>query len=101
MEDYPLTSPLGGTATFRLSLLGTELTRRFITAIGDLQLKPKHVGLLALLAAAEGRSQRELARVMDVAPSLVVALLDELEALGAVRRVQAQHDRGDRRSHSP
>lgn len=93
MSRDPLTSPLGATATFRLSVLGAETTRRFVAAVEDLGVKPKDVGLLVLLEAGEGRSQRELAAAMHVAPSLVVVLVDELEALGAVQRVRASDDR--------
>jgi DNA-binding MarR family transcriptional regulator len=85
---------LTGTLTFQLGVLGSALAGRFAERIGALGLKAKHAGLLAALAASGGLSQQELAALMRVAPSLVVALADHLEALGALTRVR---DPGDRR----
>ncbi|MEV0200104.1 MarR family winged helix-turn-helix transcriptional regulator [Nonomuraea sp. NPDC050691] len=56
-------------------------------------LKPKHVGLLAVLDSGAAASQLDVARLMDVAPSLVVSLADRLEELGAVRRERDPSDR--------
>jgi DNA-binding MarR family transcriptional regulator len=86
--------PLPSTISFRLGTLGSLLTARFTDRIQALGLKPKDVGLLTLLRADGPASQLEAARLMGVAPSLVVTVADRLEALGAVRRLR---DPGDRR----
>jgi len=82
------------TLTFRLGTLGALVTERFTEKIADLDLKPKHVGVMTALAAGRPASQQELAAMMGVAPSLMVSLADHLEGLGAIGRTR---DAGDRR----
>ncbi|QUQ64803.1 MarR family winged helix-turn-helix transcriptional regulator [Kutzneria sp. CA-103260] len=82
------------TAAFGLGTVGTLVAQRFADLIAPLDLKPKHVGLLTLLASGGATSQLDLARALGVAPSLVVRLADHLEALAAIDRVR---DPGDRR----
>ncbi|NUP27239.1 MAG: MarR family transcriptional regulator [Nocardia sp.] len=82
------------TITFRLGLLGAFMTDRFTTRVAALALKPKHVGMLNALATHGPASQMEVARIMGVAPSLVVTLADHLESLDAITRLR---DPGDRR----
>ncbi|MGJ5754444.1 DNA-binding MarR family transcriptional regulator [Streptomyces puniciscabiei] len=84
---------LASTVVFRLGTLGTVVTDRFTREIEGLDLKPKHVGLMAALSRAAVASQQELAARMGVAPSLMVSLADHLEGLGAVRRVRDPRDR--------
>ncbi|MET8031100.1 MarR family winged helix-turn-helix transcriptional regulator [Streptomyces avermitilis] len=48
---------------------------------------------MVVLDAGRASSQLEVAGVMGVAPSLVVALADHLEKLGAIRRVRDSIDR--------
>lgn len=81
------------TVTFRLGTLGARLSTRFSEKISKYNLKLKHVGVLTAIRAGAGSSQLELARVMRVVPSVVVANIDELEQLGALKRVRDQNDR--------
>src|SRR5438445_4536111 len=81
------------TAAFGLGTVGVLVAQRFADLIAPLDLKPKHVGLLTLLAAGGATSQLDLARTMGVAPSLVVRLADHLEQLSAILRVRAPEDR--------
>ncbi|MER8182218.1 MarR family transcriptional regulator [Kitasatospora sp. NPDC094015] len=87
---------LTGTLAFRLGTLGSLVSARFAAAVAPLGVKPKHVGLLAVLSTGAPASQQELARVMKVVPSLVVSLADQLEELDAIERVR---DPEDRRRH--
>jgi DNA-binding MarR family transcriptional regulator len=89
VTPQPLTSSL----VFRLGTLGTLATARFTAAIEIRGLKPKHAGLLAALDAGVATSQLELSQAMGVAPSLVVSLADQLEGMGALRRVRDPADR--------
>jgi DNA-binding MarR family transcriptional regulator len=82
------------TVTFWLGVVGTRVAAGYAEQIEARGLKPKHVGLLAILERDGARSQQELARELRVAPSLVVALTDHLEDLGAVLR---ERDPADRR----
>ena len=81
------------TAAFQLGTVGVIVAQRFADRIAKLDLKPKHVGVLDLVAATPGASQLDIAGAMGVVPSLVVRLVDHLERLGAVERVRASDDR--------
>jgi DNA-binding MarR family transcriptional regulator len=79
-------------ATFLLGKLGGIAASRFAARLADLGIKPRHCAVLEL--AEPGRlSQLELAGRIGVTPSVVVDMLDELEALGAIRRVPQPDDR--------
>ncbi|MEU2930935.1 MarR family winged helix-turn-helix transcriptional regulator [Streptomyces sp. NPDC007251] len=78
---------------FRLGVLGAMATDLFAARIAAHELKPKHVGLMVVLDSGRASSQLEVAGVMGVAPSLVVALADHLQKLGAIQRVRDPADR--------
>ncbi|MEC5149854.1 MarR family winged helix-turn-helix transcriptional regulator [Cryobacterium sp. GrIS_2_6] len=78
----------------RLGVVGARWEERYAEALLGLDVKPKHVALLASLRSVTSRSQLELADRMGVGPSLVVALADHLEAKGAIGR---ERDPADRR----
>jgi DNA-binding MarR family transcriptional regulator len=81
------------TLAFQLGTLGAMVTERFSARLAAHGLKPKHVGLLTALESGRAASQLDIAKLMDVAPSLVVSLADRLEELGALRRERAPSDR--------
>ncbi len=83
-------------ACFRLGMLGAQVTRSFSERIAPSGLTHKQVGLLAVVDAGLASSQRDIATRLHVAPSLVVALVDQLVDLGAVRKTRS---RSDRRAH--
>ncbi|MEV0093284.1 MarR family transcriptional regulator [Streptomyces sp. NPDC050738] len=85
--------PLPATVTFRLGVLGAMAGDRFAEAVKPYGIKPKHAGVMAILGDEQAASQQELATRMGVAPSLMVSLVDRLEALDAVRRVRDPKDR--------
>ncbi|MFC9325148.1 MarR family winged helix-turn-helix transcriptional regulator [Kitasatospora sp. NPDC057015] len=78
---------------FRLGVLGATATELFAAAVEPYGLKPKQVGLMIVLSAGLAASQLDVARVMGVAPSLVVGFADHLEGLGAIRRTRDPADR--------
>ncbi|KAA2266521.1 MarR family transcriptional regulator [Solihabitans fulvus] len=80
------------TVVFLLGKLGQATTARFAEALVPLGLRPRHCGVLELLADAP-LAQLDLSRGLGVTPSVVVDMLDELEALDAVRRVRDTVDR--------
>jgi DNA-binding MarR family transcriptional regulator len=84
---------LTGSLAFRLGVVGAAVTERFAEAIAAYGLKPKHAGLLALLSRGGPTSQLDLARTLHVAPSLMVALVDQLDGLGATQRIRDPEDR--------
>jgi len=77
---------------FLLGKLGQVATDRFADHLAPLGLRPRHCGVLELLDRAP-MAQLDLARKLSVTPSVVVDMLDELEALNAVRRVRDTTDR--------
>ncbi|MFI1919449.1 MarR family winged helix-turn-helix transcriptional regulator [Nocardia sp. NPDC020380] len=93
MNDVNAGNSIPGTVAYRLGVLGTIAADRFAAAIDPLDLKPKHVGLMAALDANTGASQQDLATRLGVVPSLIVSLADHLERLGAIRRERDATDR--------
>src|SRR5215210_8479309 len=79
-----------------LALLGHEAMRRLRAAHTAHNLKPRQFQVLGLLHDHGGLAQRELMAGMDVDPSILVTLLNPLEADGLVAR---ERDPADRRRH--
>jgi DNA-binding MarR family transcriptional regulator len=79
-----------------LALLGQEAMRRLRAAHTAHDLKPRQFQILGLLHDHGGLPQRELLQEMNVDPSILVTLLNPLEAGGLVSR---ERDPADRRRH--
>jgi DNA-binding MarR family transcriptional regulator len=79
-----------------LALLGERAMRRLRAAHTEHKLSPRQFHLLGLLHDRGALSQRELGTLMDVDPSILVTLLNPLEADGYLSR---QRDASDRRRH--
>ena len=79
-----------------LALLGQEAMRRLRAAHTAHNLKPRQFQILGLLHDHGGLAQRELIQTMGVDPSILVTLLNPLEADGLVTR---ERDPSDRRRH--
>src|SRR3954463_8013272 len=76
-----------------LALLGQEAMRRLRAAHTAHDLKPRQFQILGLLHDHDGLAQGELIQEMGVAPSILVTLLNPLEAPGLVPRDRAPADR--------
>jgi DNA-binding MarR family transcriptional regulator len=79
-----------------LALLGQEAMRRLRAAHTAHGLKPRQFEILGLLHDEGALPQGELMRAMDIDPSILVTLLNPLEAEGLVTR---ERDPDDRRRH--
>jgi DNA-binding MarR family transcriptional regulator len=79
-----------------LALLGHEAMRRLRGAHTANGLKPRQFQILGLLHDHGGLAQRELMQAMGIDPSILVTLLNPLEAEGLVSR---ERDPSDRRRH--
>ncbi|KQC37743.1 MarR family winged helix-turn-helix transcriptional regulator [Frankia sp. ACN1ag] len=88
--------PPRGTA-FLLAQVGAHAAARFAERISELGLIPAEVGILRMIAARPGRSQRSLAEELGVVPSRIVALVDRLEGKGLLARAR---NPTDRRNHA-
>lgn len=82
---------------FLLSQLGARVAERFAARVGALGLTPAQVQVIRLVAQQPGVSQQTLAGLLGVAPSKVVALVDELERRDLVER---HRNPDDRRHHA-
>lgn len=80
-------------AAFLLSQVGMHSSRLWRERMGELGLDPRHVVLLRLVGAEEGRSQLALGNQMGLPPSRMVAFVDELERLGLLERRANPDDR--------
>jgi DNA-binding MarR family transcriptional regulator len=79
-----------------LALIGHEAMRRLRAAHTAHNLKPRQFQILGLLHDQGGMAQRELMQEMEIDPSILVTLLNPLEADGFVAR---KRDPDDRRRH--
>jgi DNA-binding MarR family transcriptional regulator len=78
---------------FLLAQVGAFAAGRFAQRLTALALQPSDVGILRLIAAEPGLSQRMLAARLGVGPSRVVVLIDELEKKSLVVRERSIQDR--------
>jgi DNA-binding MarR family transcriptional regulator len=79
-----------------LALLGHYAMRRLREAHTKHELTPRQFQLLGLLHDRGPTGQRELGQLMEIDPSILVTLLNPLEAEGLLSR---RRDAGDRRRH--
>jgi DNA-binding MarR family transcriptional regulator len=82
---------------FLLAQLGTHAHRRFAERLAELDLHPRHFGMLSHLAASEGQSQQALSIALGIHRSAMVALVDDLEGRGLAER---RRDPVDRRAYT-
>jgi len=81
------------TLAFLLSQVGIHASRRFAERIAEVDLNPPLFRVLNLVDAAEGCSQQAIGQAVEVPPSRMVALVDELEQRGLVERRPNPADR--------
>ncbi|MFQ6398565.1 MarR family winged helix-turn-helix transcriptional regulator [Nocardia sp. KC 131] len=89
--------PLSEHPAFLLGQLGFHVTHRFAAMLAPLGISPRHFGMLRLLSANDGQSQRQLCAVLSIHRNVMVGLVDELEKHGLVER--RKHPT-DRRAHA-
>jgi DNA-binding MarR family transcriptional regulator len=86
-------SHLTNTAGYMLSKLGQAVTEEFAERLRKLGLRPRHCGLLAAIRSMPMTSQLALGQALNVVPSAIVPMIDDLEALDAIIRVPDEADR--------
>jgi DNA-binding MarR family transcriptional regulator len=79
--------------TLLLDKIARVYAQRFTQRIADLDITPRHVGLLTAATCQNAPSQAELGAWLGIGPSAVVAVVDELERHGAVVRTPDQRNR--------
>jgi DNA-binding MarR family transcriptional regulator len=83
----------GSSTGFMLALLGQEAMRRLRDALTDHDLKPRQFQILDLLADRGPIGQRELGETMAIDHSILVTMLNPLEADGLIERRRSCTDR--------
>jgi DNA-binding MarR family transcriptional regulator len=78
---------------FLLAQVGAYAASQFAGRLGTLQLSPPDAGILRLLRMAPGISQQELSAKLQIHPSRLVAILDNLEERKLVDRKPNPQDR--------
>lgn len=78
---------------FLLYKCGFWVQRETEIALRKLDLRDRHLMVLAILSSEDGLSQQDLARHLSLDPTLVVALLDDLEERGFCERIRHPADR--------
>jgi DNA-binding MarR family transcriptional regulator len=86
-------SHLTDTSGYMLSKLGQATIEQFAQRLRPLGIRPKHCGLLAAIRHMPMTSQLALGQALNVVPSAIVTMIDDLEALGAINRVADETDR--------
>jgi len=95
--DNPPPEPLASAPGFLLSWHGQRTAYLFSRALEPVGLLPRHFGILNLIDAHPGTTQRDLVRGSLVDPSSMVAVIDELEEMGLAER---RPHPDDRRKHA-
>ena len=78
---------------FLLAQLGAHAATLFAERLAPLHLTPPDTGILRLLRMAPGISQQELSARLQIHPSRLVAILDNLEKRTLVERKPNPQDR--------
>ena len=95
-DDRP-PEPLASAPGFLLSWNGQRMAAKFAVALEPLGLRPPHFGVMTLIDAHPGSTQQELVTRSLIDPSSMVAVIDELEAMGLAER---RRHPDDRRKHA-
>lgn len=82
-----------GQPAFLLAQVGAHAASQFAERLGVLELVPADAGILRLLRMAAGSSQQELAAKLQIHPSRMVAIVDNLEKRGLLERKANPDDR--------
>jgi DNA-binding MarR family transcriptional regulator len=92
-EEGPIPEELGVFPGYVLARVGESSRRRFRMALEPEGLHPRHFGVMTMVAAQPGMSQQELHEKTAIDPSSMVAVIDELEAMGLAERRPHPEDR--------
>ena len=99
MSPQPAVGGPGHSVSFLLSQLGYTTSRRFKQALASLGIEPRQFAMLRFIAMAEGQSQQAIASALQIPPSRMVSLVDDLEERGLLERRQDPADRRARALH--
>jgi MarR family transcriptional regulator, lower aerobic nicotinate degradation pathway regulator len=92
-ERGPIPGELTLFPGYLMARLGEASRRRFHTALEPEGLHPRDFGVMTMVAAHPGMSQQQLHEKTAIDPSSMVAVIDELEAMGLAERRPHPDDR--------
>jgi DNA-binding MarR family transcriptional regulator len=92
-EGGPIPEELRVYPGYLLARLGEASRRRFHRALEPEGLHPRHFGVMTIVASQPGLSQQQLHERTGIDPSSMVAVIDELEQRGLVKRQPRRDDR--------
>jgi DNA-binding MarR family transcriptional regulator len=92
-DGGPIPGELSVFPGYLLARLGESSRRRFHEALEPEGLHPRHFGVMTMVAAHPGMSQKRLHEKTAIDPSSMVAVIDELEAMGLAERRPLPEDR--------
>lgn len=84
--DQPIRFPAEKAVGFLLAQVGAHAATRFAERLEPVSLKPSDAGIIRLLAESAGLSQQALASRLRMHASRLVAVVDDLERRGLVKR---------------
>src|SRR5580704_10662353 len=90
-------SPPHGSVAFLLSQVGRSVARGFHHCLEPLGLDPRQYLLLRAVGACQDQSQHAVGTALQIPPSRMVVLVDNLEGRGLIERVA---NPSDRRAHA-
>lgn len=88
-----LPAGLASVIGFQLSKCGWWLEQRLEEALEPLGIRVRHFLVLAMLSSSDSLSQQEMAGYLLLDPTLMVGLVDDLEARGLCARTRNASDR--------
>jgi DNA-binding MarR family transcriptional regulator len=89
-------APLRGFTSYRVIKLGKLVDAAVERALAPLGVKPRHLHVMAVIAADDTLSQQQISRLLDIDPNVMVGVIDDLEEKGLVER---RRNPADRRRH--
>jgi DNA-binding MarR family transcriptional regulator len=92
-EEGPIPGELAIFPGYLLARLGESSRRRMRAALEPEGLHPRYFGVMTMVAAQPGMSQQELHEKTGIDSSSMVAVIDELEAMGLAERRPHPEDR--------
>jgi DNA-binding MarR family transcriptional regulator len=79
--------------SFLIAQVGAHAASQFAKRLRKLKLAPQHAGILRILNSTPGITQQRLAATLEMVPSRLVVLIDDMEKRGLIERRENLRDR--------
>jgi len=89
----PAGQPLASHTGYLLIKLGEVTLAAAERALAPLSLRARHFNVMTMIAADVTLSQQDLSGLLGIDPTIMVALIDDLERQGFLRRQRSDKDR--------